>query len=397
MKKTGVFSNGLIWFGAAISIAEILTGTLLASLGFTKAMGAVILGHLIGAVLMYGAGIIGAKTERCSMDTVKLSFGEKGSYLFSGLNVVQLIGWTAVMIFSGAVTASVLLPSIGAGAWSLLIGGLILLWIFIGLSNLGHVSTVIMGALFILTLVLSGTIFGGDMASVEMTGAMSFGAAVELSVAMPLSWLVLIADYTHKAEKKKKATFVSVLVYSLGSIWMYAIGLGMAIFAGTSDVAEMMLSAGLGLVGLLIIVLSTVTTTFLDAYSAGISATSMSAKISSKWAAVLVTIVGTILAVFTSVTQFETFLYFIGSVFAPMTAILFADYFILKRNNAHKTLDVRNLCLWLCGFFLYRHLMTWETPVGTTLPVMLVISIVCIIVDKLLGGKKMQEEMGASK
>ena len=36
--KSTVFGNSLIWFGAAVSIAEILTGTLFAPLGFGKAL-----------------------------------------------------------------------------------------------------------------------------------------------------------------------------------------------------------------------------------------------------------------------------------------------------------------------------------------------------------------------
>lgn len=35
-KRTGLFENGLIWFGAGVSIAEILTGTYLAPLGMGK-------------------------------------------------------------------------------------------------------------------------------------------------------------------------------------------------------------------------------------------------------------------------------------------------------------------------------------------------------------------------
>ena len=47
-KRTSLWENGLIWFGAGVSIAEILTGTYLAPLGFGKGLMAIILGHLIG-------------------------------------------------------------------------------------------------------------------------------------------------------------------------------------------------------------------------------------------------------------------------------------------------------------------------------------------------------------
>ena len=60
-KGTSVFSNGLIWFGAGVSLAEILTGTYFAPLGFGKAMAAILLGHLIGGLMMFAAGMIGAK------------------------------------------------------------------------------------------------------------------------------------------------------------------------------------------------------------------------------------------------------------------------------------------------------------------------------------------------
>ena len=112
--------------------------------------------------------------------------------------------------------------------------------------------------------------------------AMTFGAAVELAVAMPLSWLPLISDYTREAEKPVQATAASVVVYGLVSCWMYVIGMGAAIFTGEYDIAVIMVKAGLGIAALVILVFSTVTTTFLDAWSAGISAESLSSKLNGK-------------------------------------------------------------------------------------------------------------------
>ena len=105
-KGTSVFSNSLIWFGAGVSIAEIVTGTYLASLGMEKGILAIIIGHLIGCSLLFLAGVIGAKTKKSAMETVKISFGQKGSILFSVLNVIQLAGWTAIMIYDGALSAN---------------------------------------------------------------------------------------------------------------------------------------------------------------------------------------------------------------------------------------------------------------------------------------------------
>ena len=159
-KRTSIFENGLIWFGAGVSIAEILTGTYLAPLGFSKGLLAIVLGHVIGCTMLFLAGLIGAKTRKSAMETVKMSFGQKGSLLFSILNVLQLVGWTSIMIYDGALAANGVMKT-GAWVWCLVIGALIILWIAIGITNLGKINTVAMTALFILTLILCKVIFFG--------------------------------------------------------------------------------------------------------------------------------------------------------------------------------------------------------------------------------------------
>ena len=367
-KGTSVFANSLIWFGAGVSIAEILTGTYLAPLGFGKGLAAILLGHVIGCALLFMAGLIGGYTRRSSMETVKMSFGQKGSLLFCGLNVLQLVGWTSIMIYDGGLAANGIFNA-GLWVWCLVIGGLILVWLLIGIRNLGKINTAAMAALFVLTLLLCRVIFTGSGAPVpETDGSLSFGAAVELSVAMPLSWLPLISDYTREAEKPFGATAASALVYGLVSCFMYVIGMGAAIYTGEYDISVIMVKAGLGIAGLLIIVLSTVTTTFLDAYSAGVSSVSITGRIKEKWAAVAVTVVGTGAAATFPMDNITGFLYLIGSVFAPMIAIQITDYFLLGKDRSRDAYCVSNLLIWLAGFILYRFLMQVDTPVGNTLP-----------------------------
>ena len=386
-KRTSVFENGLIWFGAAVSIAEIMTGTYFAPLGFSKGLLAILIGHIIGCIMLFLAGMIGGKVRKSAMETVKMSFGSKGALLFTALNIIQLVGWTAIMIFDGALAANGIF-SIGSWVWCAVIGTLIILWILIGIQNLGKVNTVAMAALFVLTIVLSFVIFGkGNVLSISGEG-MTFGAAVELSVAMPLSWLPLISDYTREAKKPVKGTAVSTVTYGIVSCWMYVIGMGAAIFTAESDIAQIMVKAGLGIAGLLIVVFSTVTTTFLDAYSAGISSQSLSGKINGKMVAVAVTIIGTLGAIFLPLYDITDFLYFIGSVFAPMIAIQIADFFILKQNAEKKAFSMQNLLIWLVGFVVYRLLMRVDIIVGNTLPDMIITIVICILADKFVRRKR---------
>lgn len=385
MKKTSTFQNGLIWFGAGVSIAEILTGTYFAPLGMGKGILAIVIGHVIGCALFFFAGLIGGRTGLSAMETVKLSFGKKGGLLFALLNVLQLVGWTAIMIYDGALATNGIFDT-GAWVWCLVIGALILLWILIGITNLGLVNKVAMAALFILTLVLCKVIFfDGTPGDASAFGeAMSFGAAVELAVAMPLSWLPLVSDYTREAQKPLAATVASTLTYGLVSCWMYIIGMGAAIYTGEGDIALIMVKAGLGVAALVILILSTVTTTFLDAWSAGISSESLSKRLSGKWVAVVVTVIGTAAAILFPMDDITDFLYLIGSVFAPMIAVQLADNFILKRSSFGLAFDWVNLAVWLAGFALYRWLMTVDIPVGSTLPDMLLTMALCAAVRKLL-------------
>lgn len=381
MQKTSVRSNVLIWFGAGVSIAEILTGISVAPLGFFKGTMAILLGHIIGCILLFLAGVIGGRTEKSAMDTVKQSFGQKGSILFSSLNVIQLVGWTSIMISSGASAVMSVYP-VGRWMWCVVTGILIGIWIVAGTKKLDVLNTVAIATLFILTVVLSVVVFKGGNMGIP-AGQISFGAAVELSVAMPLSWLPLISDYTSKAKRPVAASAASSVTYFFVSCWMYIIGMGAALFTGESDVALILSKAGLGVAALIIVIFSTVTTTYLDVFSAGESSKSIYSGISSKYAALTVTVCGTLMAIFLNVSEFEGFLYFIGSVFAPMISIQIVDYFVLKKDSSAKSFELTSLIVWFVGFVIYRLFMKTDMALGCTLPAMLVVGLVHIVVQKI--------------
>ena len=124
-------------------------------------------------------------------------------------------------------------------------------------------------------------------------------------------------------------------------------------------------------------------------FSAGVSSVSISKKINEKWAGIIVTIVGTIAAIVYPMDDITDFLYLIGSVFAPMIAIQIADYFFLKKANSYdKSVNVKNLLVWLIGFICYRGLMRVETPVGNTLIDMVITILLCLIVNIKASGER---------
>ena len=149
-----------------------------------------------------------------------------------------------------------------------------------------------------------------------------------------------------------------------------------------------MVKAGLGIAGLLIIVFSTVTTTFVDGYSGGVSAGTIFSKLSEKWAAVAVAVIGTAGAIIFPMDDITDFLYLIGSVFAPMIAVQIADFFLLKKDSFGKKLDIPTAVVWLIGFIIYRLLMKVDMPVGNTFPCMLITAALEIICVKIMPRKE---------
>lgn len=387
-KHTNIPANALIWFGAGVSLAEILTGTFFAPLGFRDGGIAIIVGHTIGCILLFLAGLIGARTRRSSMETVKMAFGARGGLLFAALNVLQLIGWTSIMIYDGALAANTAMHA-GHWLWCAVIGVLIIVWIRIGILRIERVNAAAMMGLFLLTVLLCSVIMQGSSAAPSGEGeAMSFAMALELSIAMPLSWLPLISDYTREAEKPTAAAAVSAVVYGLVSCWMYFIGMGAAILTGESDIAQIMLHAGLGAAGLGVVILSTVTTTYLDAYSAGVSSESIVRSVSGRTVGIGVTVFGTAAAALYPMDDITGFLYIIGSVFAPMIAVQIASYFILREDAAARSVHVINLVVWFIGFLCYRCLMTLDTPVGSTLPTMAITLVLAFAANRVWGIRK---------
>ncbi len=396
MKNTHITQPqfAMIWFGAALSIAEIMTGTYLAPLGLTQGLYAIILGHIIGGILLFGAGLIGGRLRQGSMNTTAFSFGPLGAKGFAFLNMLQLIGWTSIMIYDAMLALQTLAP-LSPMIWTIAIGALVILWLFIGLHNTGYMQAIVSLLLLSLTFYMGMHMIAQwpSESNLVSDGSMSFIAALELSIAMPLSWLPLISDYTRESKHPFTASLTSATIYTVTSIVMYTLGLSAAIFGGGDSIITIMMNAGLGLAGLLVIIFSTVTTTFMDAYSAGVSSTTIYNSASSKGIAVIVTIIGTIAAILYPMDDITDFLYLIGSVFTPMIAILLADYFMNRQQVQTLSAFLVRGTIWAISVGLYHYMLHSESTVGATLPAFTMAFIITTIIGFVSKAVKVSTEV----
>ena len=385
-KRTGLFTNAIIWFGVAVSVSEIEAGI---EIGAEAAPGSLwlplVLGHIVGGIFLFFVGLIGARIRVNAMETTASVYGTYGSKFFASLNLFQLVAWIAVLNAQGAsVLAGLDLP-ISFPLTCVLLAVLIALWVFVGLRRFAKVTTVVMAVLAVLLVALTVKLFGTGSIFAEASSsgansaaahALGFWNIFEISMALPLSWLPVISDYTKDVEKPVRATAVSAIAYSIASFWMYFIGLEIASAGVGNDIAKAILLAGLGIPGIIIVVLSTVTTNFLAANSAGESAKAIVRRLNPKITGVVVSAISAVLAISGIMDHYISFLYLIASVFAPMAAVLLVSFYFGKADAVYtgegrtpgKAFWIWNLFAWLAGFVVYQVAVRLDSvPLGPTL------------------------------
>lgn len=376
MMDTRFRSLFLLWLGAAISIAEIVTGTLMAPLGWQRGLLAIVLGHLIGCGLfLLPAAYLSAQRHQSAMAVTQAVFGPWGVRLFSLLNALQLLGWTAVMIVNAQLAMNGisrhLLGVQSAPVMASIVAVLIIVWLLLDHEWLFRVNNVVVILLAVGMVVMMGSIIASGRLHGSVSGSMTFGSAVELNVTMALSWLPLIGDYTRQTTRPWRASLVSVSGYFLGSVAMFAIGLFTVMLTGQADFTAVLAQSRIGSLGLVVIVFSTVTTTFMDAYSAATNLNNLFHRGHVNGWGVGVTVVGLVIALSVSLTYYQNFLYAIGAVFTPLFAILAVSVFGLKRRLALGW----NFAWWLVGIVGYSWLQRLDFWAGTTLLLLLLLSL----------------------
>ena len=386
-KRTNLLTNGVIWFGVAISVSEIEAGI---EIGAASSLDSVwlplILGHVLGGILLFFVGLIGARVRLNAMETTQSVYGTYGSKFFASLNLFQLVAWIAVLNAQGAsVLAGLNLP-ISFPLTCVLLAVLIAVWVFVGLRRFAKVTTFVMAVLTVLLIALTAKLFGVESSSAPAAEhALSFWNIFEISMALPLSWLPVISDYTKDVEKPTRATAVSAIAYSVASFWMYFIGLQIAGAGVGNDIARAILLAGLGIPGIIIVVLSTVTTNFLAANSAGESAKAIVHKLNPKITGVVVSAVSAVLAISGIMDHYIGFLYLIASVFAPMAAVLLVSFFLAKDHQVGHKYWILNLFAWLVGFAVYQVTSHLESVfLGPTLLSILASAVISYLFSKTL-------------
>ncbi len=373
----------VLWGDLSVGLLVIVTGALLVTafgLSLPLALLAILVGGAIGCLPLAVVARAGHREGVATMVLFRPILGERGSAIASAVNVIQLVGWTAVEFWAMAQVANVassrLLGLDAPGVWTavvaaictvLAIGGPIVVirrW----LERFG-IYVLIGSAVWITVEVL----LAGDLGtawSAPRTGELPFWLAVDLVIVMPVSWLPLAADYTRFARRDARAATATYASYLLGNTWFYALGAFLAIGAGTTadavGVGSSIVALAGGAVVLLALLVGESDNAFADIYSAAVSTRNVVPRVAQRSLVVAVGTVAFVLALTLSMERYELFLLLLGSVFVPLFGVFAAEYLRSGSRFGPEAFltspRVRWVAFipWLLGFAVYH----WCAPAG---------------------------------
>lgn len=340
----GFLDYFVLWADLGVGLLVLLAGALLVpGLGFWPAMAAIVVGTVAGNLLLGLAGVVGSEHGVPSMVSLRPSFGLRGSYLPSLVNVIQLVGFGAFeVIIMAQASTRLAAPLLGSGsypAWAVVWSAVVILmglggplvvvrqWlekagIWIVLASAGWM------AVYIATHYSLGAALArpGD-------GSLTFAQAIDLVVAMPVSWLPLVADYNRFARDTRSAFWGTVAGYAVANISFYALGVLLVLVLPAGDLIGSILSVAFGAAGLALLLGDETDNAFADVYSAAISLKNVRPGWSTRGLVVGVGAIVLAIALAVDLTQYQNFLFLVGSLFTPLFGVLFADYFLLRRRG----------------------------------------------------------------
>jgi NCS1 family nucleobase:cation symporter-1 len=360
-KVHGFLDQFGLWANFGISLLVPVVVVFFAPTSFIAAVAAVVLGTVLGCTLVGAVAAIGSQLSSPTMVLFRGLFGRTGSYLPTALNVVQCLGWATFEIWIISVAARAVWPDVPR-------------WIFViaagciatamALRPLG--STKILKRVAVVAVVLCSAYFliqagSKPLGSLTSGGWHGFWTNFDLVIAMSVSWIPLVADYSRHGRDSRTSGIAVGLGYGVASAAFFMVGiLGVRAYSpADGDLIGAMLAVPAGALALAILAIDELDEAFANIYSTAISAQNVLPRADRRLLALGVGLVATLLGLIVADGySYEGFLLLIGAVFTPLGAVLVIDYFLLRKGKY----DVSDnpparwamIVPWVSGFVAYQ-------------------------------------------
>ncbi|MEO6973628.1 MAG: cytosine permease [Rhodoferax sp.] len=380
-----------LWFSLGVGLLVIQVGAyLVPAVGTRNAMLAVVLGSLVGSGLLAWTAKIGCDSGLSSAGLMHATYGSFFARLPVLLNILQLIGWTTfelVIMRDGTLAIGehtlglALQGRAGLLATTLIWGGLLTVLMAGSMLTLvrrfvaSYGLPLVIASLMWLTWQFAGKLHASGFAPFWTRpgdGSMGMLSALDLVIAMPVSWLPLVADYARHGRSGKSALGGTWLGYTIANIWCYALGVLVASVAHPGDdmVGTLLLAQG-GLIALSLIMIDEIDNAYGDVYSGSVSAHSLKPSWSIRRWSVFLALLCTALALVLPMHSLEPFLLTLSSVFVPLYGVILGRLGFGRCPDLatpSRRVNVSAAVLWLAGIATYQATAAWAPQWGSALP-----------------------------
>jgi NCS1 family nucleobase:cation symporter-1 len=382
----GVLDGFLLWANLSVSLLVIVAGAFLVlpasdfglALSLPEALGSIVAAAVAGNVLLALGGLIGADARVPTMVLMRAPLGRRGSYLPTGLNVLQCLGWSVfelIVIATGASALSQQVLGIGGVAfWKILFGAVATILAFLGPVGFVRkyvrkfaVWIVIASLLYLAWWSLHGQ---RPVALWHRHGAHAFWAGFDLVLASIISWTPLVADYTRFSRSRSAGFWGTGLGYFVPTIPLFALGAVIAMSRHISEAPALLTAVAAGgaasILALLALTVDESDEAFANVYSGAVSLQNMLPRMPQRLLVAGFAATATVGSLLIDLRNYQPFLYLLGSFFVPLFAVLLADWLLAGRHyDSHAVFGVPELRVemigaWLVGFALYQ----WLSPQG---------------------------------
>ena len=378
-----------LWFSLGVGLLVMQVGAfLMPGLSPGLAALAILVGSVLGAFILAMTAKLGQETGQSSAGIIELGFGSAFGKVPIILNVIQLLGWTAfeIAIMRDGTVAVVkqwlgfegTMPALIA---TILWGGILLLLMLGSMTSLVRqflsrigLPLVVISLLWLTYVFVSASSAKGwsTLFATTGTGEMGFWSGVDLVIAMPISWLPLVADYARYGRSAKGSFGGTFIGYVIANIWCYALGVLVILNQPSDDLVTGLLLAQFGLIALSLIILDELDNAYGDLHSGSVSSERLISGFSLRTRGIILGVVSIVIASAIDMHAIEPFLLYLSSVFVPLFGVILANYRNIKlRAHASAAVSAINIApvgAWLIGIATYHGATLWYPDFGSALP-----------------------------
>ncbi len=405
LKSLGIFDYFVLWSSLGVGLLVFQAGAYLTmpfklwgfQMSLTEAFIVSVIGSVIGSLLLGLVGVVGAKESIPTMVSLRPSFGLYGSYIPTILNIIQLIGWASFeLLIMGDAAASIIGIMSTRWIWIILFGILCLIFAIWGPSAVVRqwLEKFAIWLVYLSTIWITYMIFTNKHVLTNFTlnpfNLSNFLLALDLVVAMPISWVPLVSDYnrfSNGSAESLKGTFTG---YAFANTWFYFLGAALYLAYPGEDIIKSISILFFGNVALLLILVDETDNAFADIYSTAVSIQNINPKIRQWLSSIVITIISIGIALSIPLSKYEDFLYLIGASFVPITSIILVDYFIVKNKKYNNNIlynsnkfNLIGVFSWVVGFISYYYFAYITPLIGATFPTLIISGIVYYILAKI--------------